>query len=320
MRQRLFWRAGRDVLGCRMMRFGVAGYPPAFLCSEFRKDRLKICEWLRLIGLDALELQMTYGPRSSEATCRAYRRESEAWDIKLSVHASYFIVLTSAETTKLRNSSDTLKRTFELAALLGADAVVLHPGSLYRSKDPAEILNRFVDNLGAAMAAIGPTESNLFVETAGKTGQLGSVEEILSICEQVPWVFPCIDFGHVHARSGGSLDSEEAVSDLFQLLATRGYLGGDRRIHFHFTPIAYGPAGEIRHQKVNDRVTPDGPLFHPRPEAIARGLRKWGGSCTVISETSDSQDEGALALKAAYECFPESKRGVCHETPASPQE
>jgi deoxyribonuclease-4 len=40
--------------------------------------------------------------------------------------------------------------------------------------------------------------------------------------------------------------------------------------------------------------------FHPRVEPIAKGLRRFAGDCTVISETHDSQEEGALALKEAF--------------------
>jgi deoxyribonuclease-4 len=279
-------------------KFGVAGFPPAFGRSALGKDRFKICEWLRKIGLDALELQMTFGPRTSEADCLRYRQEAGDWGIKLSVHASYFIVLTSDDPVKLRNSRETLKRTFDLSNILGADAIVLHPGSVYKSKEPRPILERCIQNVGDVMNSIGLSEIGLFVETAGKTGQLGSVNEILEISNQVPGVFPCIDFGHVHARTGGSLDSERAIFDLFESLDNRGCFGTDRRIHFHYTPIEFGPSGEIRHRRIGEM---NGDIsYGPAYEHVASGLRKWQPNCTVISETSNSQEEGALALWRAY--------------------
>lgn len=75
---------------------------------------------------------------------------------------------------------------------------------------------RFAQNVGDVMTSIGATEIGLFVETAGKTGQLGSVDEILEISNQVPGVFPCVDFGHIHALTGGSLGSEQAILDLLE--------------------------------------------------------------------------------------------------------
>src|SRR5215469_17918899 len=114
-----------------MVRFGVAGYPPAFHKTVYRKDRLKILHWLNTLGLNALELQMTYGPRTKADVCYEYRRIAAEFDISISVHASYFIGFTSKERAKLERSRDTLKKTYELCNALGADVVVLHPGPLY---------------------------------------------------------------------------------------------------------------------------------------------------------------------------------------------
>jgi deoxyribonuclease-4 len=298
-----------------MVRFGVAGYPPAFGKTPYRKDRLKILDWLSSLGLNALELQMTYGPRTKIEVCREYRNIAKDFGISISVHASYFIVFTSNDPVKLERSRDTLKRTFDLCSALGADVVVLHPGPLY-SEDGPPVLCRFIDNLGAFMEGIGQTEIGLFVETAGKVGQLGSVKEILQVCDIIPGVYPCIDFGHVHARTLGTLESETAVSDLFAQLETHCRQRPSHRIHFHYTPIHFGARGEISHKAINDTYpsmaqmalpsidhnplrSNDG-FFHPRVEPVAKGLKRLGVECTVISETHDSQEEGALALKDAF--------------------
>lgn len=285
-----------------MLRFGVAGYPPAFGTSQFGKDRMKICHWLQALDLEALELQMTYGPRTSLDNCREYRRVADECGIKLSVHASYFIVFTSSDQHKLYNSKETLKRTFELCDILGADAAILHPGPLYGSNDSKPILDRFIDNLGQTMSEIGNTNTDLFVETAGKVGQLGSVDEILSITKQLPKVYPCIDFGHVHARTLGSLNTDRAVEDLFNQLASHGCFKPERRIHFHYTPIHYGQRGEISHKAIHDiQINSNSPeYFYPRYDPVARGLSAWNIKGTIISETHNSQQEGALALKQTY--------------------
>ncbi len=299
-----------------MVRFGVAGYPPAFGKTPYRKDRLKILNWLSELGLDALELQMTYGPRTRVDVCREYRTIAEDVGISISVHASYFIVFTSNDPTKLERSRDTLKRTYDLCDVLGADVVVLHPGPLY-GEEASVVIRRFIDNLARSIHEIGHTETGLFVETAGKIGQLGSVDEILAVCCTIQGVFPCIDFGHVHARTLGTLESATAVKDLFSKLGAYRKQWPTSRMHFHYTPIHYGPKGEITHKAINDMypsiaqmalpsLVDHNPLrssdgfFHPRVEPIAKGLRGLAGDCTVISETHDSQEEGALALKMAF--------------------
>lgn len=45
------------------IRFGVGGFPLAFKDRPKAKDRGAVFAWLRSIGLEAIELQMTYGPR-----------------------------------------------------------------------------------------------------------------------------------------------------------------------------------------------------------------------------------------------------------------
>jgi deoxyribonuclease-4 len=199
---------------------------------------------------------------------------------------------------------------------LGADVVVLHPGPLY-GEEASVVLRRFIENLASCVDEIGPTETGLFVETAGKIGQLGSVDEILQVCSFIQGVFPCIDFGHVHARTRGTLESATAINDLFVQLETYRERRPSTRIHFHYTPIHYGPKGEISHKAIGDTypsltqmalpsLVDHNPLrsgdgfFHPRVEPIAKGLRRLAADCTVISETHDSQEEGALALKGAF--------------------
>ena len=43
-------------------------------------------------------------------------------------------------------------------------------------------------------------------ETMGKINQLGDLEEVLAICAPSEGLLPCVDFGHLYARSLGALD------------------------------------------------------------------------------------------------------------------
>jgi len=299
-----------------MVRFGVAGYPPAFHKSVYKRDRIKILNWLDDLGLDALELQMTYGPRTKKETCLEYSNVSSELGISLSVHASYFIVLTSDDPGKLDNSRETLKKTFELSNYLGSKKIILHPGSLYKI-DSNIILERLIKNLSSVMNDIGKSDIGLFLETAGKVGQLGSVNEILEICKNIQGVFPCIDFGHVHARTLGSLDTEDSVTSILNQIEKAGYLKNPNEVHFHYTPIDYGSRGEIVHKAIDDKYPEESQMFlpgfdvnncrskdgfyYPRHEHVASSLKKFSLDCTVISETHNSQEVGAIALKKSYE-------------------
>ncbi|MDR1701043.1 MAG: TIM barrel protein [Lachnoclostridium sp.] len=291
-----------------MIKFGVAGYPLAYTQTPYKNDRSKIFEWLREIDLDAFEAQMTYGPKTSIDNCKTIKSLSSDLNIKVSVHAAYYIVLTSSDKIKVQRSIETLKKTFELANLMGADVVVLHPGPYY-GKDPVEIYNILEQNLYTFFNDVGQSEIGLFLETAGKKGQLGSVDEILGLSKSIKGCFPCVDFGHVHARMCGGLGCTDDIDRLFDKLNTENAFSN--RIHFHYTPIDYGPQGEITHKSLDDEypTSPQQSLFenglktgvyHPRYERIVENLKKTDASFTVISETHNSQEKGAMALKQYY--------------------
>jgi deoxyribonuclease-4 len=293
-----------------MVKFGVAGYPIAFDKSEYRKDRLNIFKWLSSIGLDAFEMQMTYGPRTKEDTCREMRLMAADYNIRITVHAAYYIVFTSSESQKIEQSKETLKRTYELADLLGSDIIVLHPGPLYGERSDI-VADRFINNLNDFFNGFGQDKIGLFLETAGKKGQLGSVEEIIQFSKEIKGCFPCFDFGHIHARTVGSLNNEKNIKQLFEAMQSLGAF--NNKYHIHYTPIHYGFQGEKVHKAINDMypITKQMSLFddnininvehyHPRYEPIIQSLIDINADCTVISETHNSQEEGALAMKNYY--------------------
>jgi len=298
-----------------MVRFGVAGYPLAFTESSDGKDRSKIFEWVAKCGLDAVELQMTYGPRTKPEKCLQFKELSEDFGLRISVHAAYYIVLTSDDKEKVIRSIDTLNKTYELTEILGGKEVILHPGPLYGG-DEDDVSARFTENAARFVDQLGSTDIGLFIETAGKVGQLGSVDQILSLSQQLEGVHPCIDFGHVHARTLGELERPAKIFGLCDKIRDFLEKNPEKRPHFHYTPIHFGPRGEIQHRAVDDRYpelgqkdlfgeagigqsSGDG-FFHPRPETVAEALKSITGEFTVISETHNSQEIGAKVLKESY--------------------
>jgi len=235
---------------------------------------------------------------------------SAEFNIKISVHAAYYIVLTSSDKDKVARSIDMLKRTFELADIMGADTVVLHPGSLYK-KPSAEVGEILASNVTDFFNQIGKTNVGLFLETAGKKAQFGSVREILSVTNVVEGAYPCIDFGHVHARSDGGLREDKSIDHVFSVLAENGVFALGNRVHFHYTPIHYGTRGEIQHRKIDDVYSPEdaktsldthqtGQLYFPRYNRIVENLAKLNIPATIISETHNSQEQGAMAMRQYY--------------------
>jgi deoxyribonuclease IV len=74
------------------------------------------------------------------------------------------------------------------------------------------------------------------------------LQDTLEMSKSIPGVLPCLDFAHLHARTGdGSMNSPTEWSKALDLYAV--YLGADslKKLHIHLSGIEYGPKGEKEH-------------------------------------------------------------------------
>ena len=71
--------------------FGTAGVP----YSIQKKDSISGIERVKELGLKAMELEFVRGVHMSEKTAEAVGKTAEENDVRLSVHAPYFINLNS---------------------------------------------------------------------------------------------------------------------------------------------------------------------------------------------------------------------------------
>ena len=140
----------------------------------------------------------------------------------------------------------------------------------------------------------GYAEILLCPETMGKINQLGDLTEVLFLCTSAERLLPCVDFGHLYARSLGRLDGAEAVEEMLDRMAAEL---GDRAavFHSHFSKIEYTPkGGEARH------LIFDQPYFGPDPLPLCQAIARRGWTPRVICESAGTQDGDALRMKEAY--------------------
>ena len=135
-------------------------------------------------------------------------------------------------------------------------------------------------------------------ETMGKVNQLGTLDEVLALCEVDPRITPCIDFGHLYARScGEQFAAATAPADYAALLDTlAARLGDDRAVHFHahFSRIAYTKGGEKCHLTFADTE------FGPPHAPLLALLKERGLAPTIICESAGTQAEDAATLAKTY--------------------
>ena len=150
------------------MRFGTAGVPN---CS---KDRSTIggVRTIRELGLDAMEVQFVRGVKMGLDMARQVKEVAESLDVKLSVHAPYYVNL-NADGEKLSGSIERLKKTVEIGGIFAKD-IVFHPGYyLKRSKEVT--FRRIRDNLKPIVEFAKDRGVMLRPETTGKPSQFGDL-------------------------------------------------------------------------------------------------------------------------------------------------
>ena len=276
-------------------KFGTAGLSDSYAAKGF--DPQKIAAYTASFGLTAFEYQCGRGVRLAHDKAQALGKAAAAQGITLSVHAPYYISMSGLDDEKRLHSVDYLLQSCALVKALGGRRVVFHPGSCGKQSREAA-LEKALDTMRRAVAACdeaGYGDCILCPETMGKVNQLGTVDEVLALCAVDARITPCIDFGHIYARSGGT-ELTDTASYAVLLDKLDDALGDDRAVHFHahFSRIAYTAGGEKCHLTFAD--TDYGPPHAP----LLQLLKQRGLAPTVICESAGTQAEDAQKLAAAF--------------------
>ena len=277
--------------------FGVAGNSDTFT-RTVSKSSADAPAWLRSIGLDAYEYQCGKGVHVGEETARKVGAGAAGAGIVLSLHAPYFINLANPEPDSLTKTIGYITGACRVASWMGAGRVVVHTGALMK-RTRREALDIARASLRAVIAACdgqGYDAIALCPETMGKINQLGDLDEVLELCTLDARLVPCVDFGHLYARSLGELEGEEACARMLDRMAE--VLGEERasRFHSHFSKIEFTPkGGEYRHLCFRD------PGFGPDWRPLAAEVARRGWSPTFICESAGTQSEDALEMKRIYQ-------------------
>ena len=276
-------------------KFGTAGLSDSYAAKGF--DPQKIAAYTASFGLTAFEYQCGRGVRLAHDKAQALGKAAAAQGITLSVHAPYYISMSGLDDEKRLHSVDYLLQSCALVKALGGRRVVFHPGSCGKQSREAA-LEKALDTMRRAVAACdeaGYGDCILCPETMGKVNQLGTVDEVLALCAVDARITPCIDFGHIYARSGGTeLTDTASYAALLDKLGDA--LGDDRAVHFHahFSRIAYTAGGEKCHLTFAD--TDYGPPHAP----LLQLLKQRKLAPTIICESAGTQAEDAQKLAAAF--------------------
>ena len=276
-------------------RFGPAGISDSFAAQGY-KTSLDIPAYTAGMGLDAFEYQCGHGVRLAEDKARRMAALAAEKGIVFSVHAPYYISMSSLDEEKRLGSIRYLLQSAQLCRALGGRRIIFHPGSCGK-QSRAAALEKALDTLRRGVEALDEAsygDMTLCPETLGKIGQLGDLDEVLALCGVDERIVPCIDFGHLNARTLGGIRSK---ADYAAILDRMGEALGDeraRRFHVHFSRIEFSAGGEKRHWTFAETQ------FGPEPAPLMELLAERRLAPVVICESAGTQAEDARALGQIY--------------------
>jgi deoxyribonuclease IV len=184
-----------------------------------------------LLGANTFQV-FSSGPRQwkpqrfEKSQCYQMRRLREKYGIEpLVIHTSYLVNLASITVEFHRKSVQTFRAELERAVGLGAEFLVLHPGS-FRGRSREEGLALVALSIAEAARGLELEKAGLRVlieNTAGAEFSLGgSFEQVAELMERLRPVCPvgaCIDTCHTHA-AGYDVVSENGWEETMSRLDT----------------------------------------------------------------------------------------------------
>lgn len=275
-------------------KFGPAGNAESFPY----KSSVDAPKWLREIGLDHYEYQCGKGVNVGEDTARKLGAAAVENGITLSLHAPYFINLANPDPEALKKTTGYILSACQAADWMGATRVVVHTGALMKRtrREALDVATASMVEVLKAWEGEGYAHIALCPETMGKLGQLGDLTEVLELCQLDDRLIPCVDFGHLYARTLGELTGPAACKAILDQMEAA--LGPDRvgTFHSHFSQIEFtAKGGEKCHRTFEDNGG-----FGPDPAPLMAEVARRGWSPTFICESAGTQAEDALTMKRMY--------------------
>lgn len=199
------------------------------------------------LGLEAMEMEWVQSVPKNVEHVEAVGATARECGIRLTVHAPYFINLNSPEPEKLVASKRRILEALTMAQIAGAESVCVH-AAFNLGKEPPVVLEnvrRAVDDIMKRKSKFFP-DVNLGLETMGKQTQFGTLEEVLIISEEFD-IYPVVDAAHMHARTNGGVNTIKEWNEMFDVYEKHLGKKSLRRMHLHYSGIAYGAKGEKHH-------------------------------------------------------------------------
>ncbi len=253
---------------------GPAGVPITLRQRKRNAGTMDAVRYVREIGLNAMEVEFVQGVRMSIEAAKEVGKIAKEVGIRLSIHAPYFINLCSDEENKVNASISRLRESLERGDAMGAKVVVFHP-AYYGKLGHEGCFNKVKSEVNELIKWMMDNNINvkLGLEVMARDSQFGSLDETINLVKELSseLVTVVIDWGHVYARNGGSINYAEILDKWMDAFPRD-------ELHTHFTCVKFRNGKWVDEHEPMDAETPP---FEP----LAAELGKRTLSITIISET-----------------------------------
>ncbi len=277
--------------------FGTAGIPH----SAKNDSSIEGIKQVKKLGLKCMELEFVQGVRVDEEMAVEISKVAKQNGIVLSAHAPYFINFNSLDKKKIHASRHRLLQSARIGHLCGAISVVFHPG-FYMGKEKGDVYKIMKQEILQIVKILKDEDNPILIrpEVTGKISSFGDLGEVLRLSCEIENVLPCVDFAHLHARTGKYNSYEEFCK---VLMFIKKKLGEEalQEMHIHVAGIQYGPKGERKHLNLKDSDLNQSDLLCALKEFDVKGI--------VICE-SPNLEEDALMLQKRYKSLLKRKKQV----------
>lgn len=214
---------------------GKGGYPKAF-------------EIIEELGLDGMEVEFVHGVRMSDETRKMLNKITKEKKLILTAHGPFYINLNSKEEEKVEASVQRIIDTAATASDFGGYSITYH-AAFYMGKDKETVFEQVKKQTQKITAALEKNNIKMWIrpETTGKATQWGDYEEIIKLSKEFEQVLPCVDFSHIHARTGGEYNTYDEFCRVLDRIGTELGDFALNNFHAHLAGIDYSAKGEKRH-------------------------------------------------------------------------
>ncbi|MEM5830127.1 MAG: TIM barrel protein [Candidatus Aenigmatarchaeota archaeon] len=269
-----------------MIRLGPAGLPTTL--PKERKNTIEGIKEVKNLGLNAMEIEFVRNIYLNEKQAEEVGKIAKELDVKLSIHAPYYINLLSEKKEVVKKSKFFILRSLELAEIMQAEFVVVH-AAYYGKLSKQEAFEKMIEITGEILDEMKKKKiknSVLLYETMAKTSQFADFQTLLEFKDRIKSknFGICIDFAHIFAYNDGKIDYDE----IFDLAKFDYY-------HTHFSNMKFN----LKTKKFIDEHEPIN--SHPSFKELAEVLiERKIENITIISE-SPILEQDSLKMKKILE-------------------